>query len=205
MIRFPVTLFSMLALSAPALAADLIGEEVVVEDVDVGFVNSVYFQLLGGVALPGSYTYSFGDEYDLEPGYAVAASVGVVVIDGLSVELDLFHASRTLSVNDDMHIDTTSLMANLKYTAHLNEMFGIYIAGGLGIVAADEVEPGEVDDGSAFGYQVILGASANLTDNFALLAEVRHQNTFAGVELSDSGISIDVPTTAVLVGGKVSF
>ncbi len=197
----------LFVLAAPVMAADLMLDEEMVAEVDTGFVNSVYFQILGGVTLGGEYEYSLGSSYDLDAGYALAGTLGVVVVDGLSVELDVLHTYRTNSATDNVHIATTSVMGNVKYTVELNDMFNLYGAVGLGLIAVDEIEdaPPEVDDGSALGYQVIVGASADVAENIAVLAEFRYQNAFDGVELSNSGVYIDVPTAAVLVGAKLAF
>lgn len=195
----------VLALSGTAMAADLIVDDAVIEEVDTGFVNSVYFQVLGGASLGGAVAYSFGDEFDLDAGYAVAGAIGVVVMDGLSVELDVFHAKRNYELSSDAAVATTSLMGNVKYTAELTDMFSLYGAAGLGIIHLEETEPGEVDSADGFGYQLIVGLSAEMTENIALIGEFRYQNSFDGLEFSDSDVSVDVPTAAALIGAKLSF
>lgn len=195
----------VLALSSTAFAADLIVDDEIVEEIDTEFVNSIYFQVLGGVALAGTVEYSPGSEYDLVAGYAVAGAIGVVIVDGLSVEADIFHAKRDYDLSSDASVATTSLMGNVKYTAELNDMFSLYGAVGVGIISFEETEPGEVDSGSGFGYQLILGVSAEMTENIALVGEFRYQNSFGGLEITDTPVSATVPTAAVLVGAKLSF
>lgn len=190
------------ATAASAADAPLIVTET---DADTSFVNSVYFQLLGGYVAAGEVSFNDGgDVYDTVAGWGIAGTVGVVVMDGLSVEADVLHTRRA-ETPAPYEYYTTSLMANLKYTAELNEMFSLYAAAGLGYIWNIEhyIPTGEEWTASGFGYQVIVGASAQVTDNIALIGEARFQNTFG--EAEGDGFSLGVPTTAVLFGAKVSF
>ena len=124
-----------LCFTTQGFAADLI---VMSDDApDMSALNSqIYVQLLGGVALPHDVTFYLGTDVDAVdptvPGYAVAGTLGVVVYDGLSVEADVLHTFRDEEADGGDTYATTSLMANLKYTAHLNDMFSVYGAVGVG-------------------------------------------------------------------------
>lgn len=203
--HFSLAAALLAATAVPTFAADLIVDAAAAPMVDTGFLNSRYFQVLGGAALPGSYEYDDGLDYDLDAGYALAGTVGVVVLDGVSVELDVFHANRVLPDYDYYSVATTSLMANVKYTAALNDMFSLYAAVGAGVIHVSEQDDnaGETYTGNGFGYQLIGGVAAEIADGISLLGEVRYQNSFSDIGVQNWGIT--VPTASALVGLKFEF
>jgi opacity protein-like surface antigen len=189
---------------AGAQAADLIVDEpaVVADPVVTGF----YAQLVGGAALPGVIDYSSSGEYDMDAGWGIGGTLGVTVMDGLSVELDVLHLSRTMSLYDYYDVATTSVMGNLKYTVDLNDTFSIYGAAGLGYIFVTETDDSNdaTYHGGGFGYQLIAGVGAKVAENITVIGEYRFQNTFNGSE-QDYGQTVDTPTSAVLVGAKLAF
>jgi opacity protein-like surface antigen len=196
-----------------AHAADLMISEPAAPMAPAPSGMSIYAQLLGGVALAGDFDVYDGDTLDytdsFDPGWAVAGTIGVVVMDGLSAELDVLHTDRGDPTDEDDSLDTTSFMGNLKYTVALNEMFSLYGAAGLGWIRIHEVEdddyPGDFYY-SGFGYQLILGASAQVTDNISLVGEFRHQDTFGPIDDEDfEGYSGQAGVNVFLAGLKVSF
>jgi hypothetical protein len=190
------------------------------DDLDTSFVTSVYFQVLGGVALETEViptdTSDLPQDLPTQPidhGWAVAGTVGVVIIEGLSVEADVLH-TRRVTPDEAGGIATTSLMANVKGTAHLNDMFSLYAAVGVGLVhvtLSDLVNNPPDPDVRAlgFGYQLIAGAAANVTENVALVGEARFQDTFgdgaAIYDPEDANTSLRIPTVALLAGVRVGF
>lgn len=200
----------VLAGAVGAQAADLIIDEAPVAT-DTSFVNSgIYFQLLGGVVqdLPVNYFENGSDDgdADTEFGYSFAATAGVVVLDGLSVEADLLYSTRDYSYDDEDTYSTLSLMANAKYTLHLNDTFSVYGAVGLGYVWGNEDWSSGSDDYGSFGYQVIAGVGAKLTDNITAVAEYRFQDTFDKSNYEGSGdYGLSIPVSTVLAGLKFSF
>lgn len=200
----------VLAGAVGAQAADLIVEEAPVV-ADTSFVNSsIYVQLLGGFVqdLPVNY-YSGGSdsgEADTDFGYAIAGTVGVVVLDGLSVEADVLYSSRKYAEDSRETYSTLSLMANAKYTVQLNDTFSVYGAVGLGYVWGTDEYPSGSDDYDSFGYQVIAGVGAKLTDNISAVAEYRFQDTFDKSNYQGSGdYGLIIPVSTVLAGLKFSF
>ena len=193
-------------------AADLIVDDAAAP-VDTSLVNSsIYVQLLGGVALPGEVTYYYdgdpGDVHDTLAGYALAGTLGVVVVDGFSVEADVLHTSRSEDGGDGYTYSTTSLMGNLKYTAGINDTFGVYGAVGLGYVWATSESPDSKGsyDYTGAGYQLIAGVSAKFADNMSGLLEYRYQNTFEpGVDTDDDYYGFSAPVSTVLAGVKIGF
>jgi len=203
-----IGVFTLLG-SFAAQAADL----VVVDDaapIDTSLVNSsIYVQLLGGGALAGSGDTYFNGVYastsDIDAGYAIAGTIGVVVMDGISVEADVLYTKRDFTGNDNTN-SSTSLMGNLKYTAQLNDMFSVYGALGVGLIGYEQAFVNDAFTQSGLGYQVIAGVGAKLTETISAVAEYRHQNTFDRVVSEEnSSVSYQIPTSAVLVGVKLAF
>lgn len=191
-------------------AADLIVDEAPAVS-DTGFVNSsMYVQLLGGAVqnlAVDYYTAGAADgSADTEFGYAIAGTVGVVVMDGLSIEGDVLHTSRDAADFDSNYYATTSVMANLKYTVDLNDTFSVYGAVGVGYVWGTEYFAGDTTDYNGFGAQVIAGVGAKLTENISGVAEYRYQTTFDKSNFDGpADFGLIIPTGTVLAGLKLSF
>lgn len=187
-----------IALAAAALLATVASAQAA----DPGF----YVQFLGGASLPGVLEYDRDGEFDMDAGRALSGAVGYTVMDGLSLELDVLHSARTMS-KYDYDVATTSLMGNVKYTVSLNDTFSVYGAVGVGYIFTEETDNFiDVDyDGDGFGYQLIAGVGAAVTETVTVIGEYRHQNTFDGSYSSDYDDSISVPTNALLVGVKIGF
>lgn len=188
-----------------AMAADLIVEEPVVVPDEV-VLSGFYAQLLAGVALPGTQVFegSGSGEWDLEWGPAAAVAVGVNVFDGLSVELDALYTNRAFDPADaDGASSTLSVMGNLKYTFALADTFDVYVAAGSGYIWETHLE--DYDFGG-WGYQLIVGAAFDVTENVALVGEYRFQDSFSPLENTDTPVwTHEVPKQVLLVGAKLSF
>jgi opacity protein-like surface antigen len=170
---------------------------------------TIYALLYGGLAFDGPITWDDAANdpwgYHLLPGYAAGAAIGVSVMEGLSVELDLFHTGgRTYDDDPDYITSTTSLMINGKYTLHLNEVFDVYGGAGVGGIFLRYDSDGTIYSGWGAGYQLMVGASANVTENIAIFGELRHQNSFAPIQV-EGGYTIQAPVTAALIGIKLSM
>lgn len=203
----------LLAGLGSAQAADLVVvPEAELAPVDTGFVNSVYFQLLGGAALQADAELyvANGDVLNnilpLDTGYAIAGTVGVGIWEGLSVEADVLYSSRNLSDEDDYPFSTLSLMANLKYTLPLGDMLSIYGAAGVGVIDIGEGPGSDAFHYDGAGYQLIAGVSADFTDNISGVLEYRYQNTFdVAPREDDDYYGYIVPVSAVMAGLKFSL
>lgn len=200
-----------LGFASAAHAADLI-VDTAPASVDPSFVDSsIYAQLLGGV-VGGLDVQWWEDGNDdgttaTDPGYAIAATLGVVVMDGVSLEADVLHTSRNSVDNGDDDIySTTSLMANAKYTLHLNDTFSVYGAVGLGYIWGTENWFGDDYNYDGIGYQVIAGVGMKFTDNITGVAEYRFQNSLDhNNDVDDDTYGLSIPNSALLAGLKFSF
>lgn len=201
---------------APAVhAADLMVSPPPTAPMAMASPTNIYVLLYGGLAAGGTMNWYDGgdpDGYlDLDHGWAFGGALGVQTpIDGVSIEGDLFHTYRG-EVADDDDVDgpsesasTTSLMANLKYTAHLNDMFDLYGGAGIGGIYLSYDDEGDLYTGWGLGYQVMVGVSAQVADHFSVFGELRYQSTFNPIDVGD-GYSIDAPVAAALVGLKISM
>ncbi|SFZ84990.1 Outer membrane protein beta-barrel domain-containing protein [Devosia enhydra] len=132
-------------------------------------------------------------------GPVVGASVGVgTPVPGLSAELDLMWTSAEYDYLED-YLRTLSLMANLEYTVALNDTFAVYGLAGAGLLNITfEDSVGETWSGTGPGYQLGAGVRAQLTDQVALYAEYKFQNSFGYVDVD--GDDVSSPTSNVLLG-----
>ncbi|WP_417307959.1 outer membrane beta-barrel protein [Devosia sp.] len=195
---------ALFALSMPALAADLIIDTPAPMAMAPAHETGVYAEFLGGAALPATMIYDTDDEYDYAAGWAVAGVLGFATgIDGLSLEGDLFYASRDSSPdeNDEYNVTTASAMAALKYTVDLNDTFSVYGAVGLGgVYLRDEEIGGAVEaEGWGAGYLLKAGVTAQVADAVSLVGEIRHVESFERIDDEQIG------TTSVLAGVKFDF
>lgn len=193
-----------IAVSTGAHAADLIVDATPMTDVAASDY-SVYVQVLGGAALPGVVSYNGEIDFDTDAGYGLGASAGVEVLKGLAIEADLLHLRRTFTGFDFYDLSTTSLMANVKGSVALNDMFSIYAAVGVGAIYLLETsDVSGTNDSFGAGYQLIAGASAEVAQNISVVGEFRYQDTFEA-PLNDDGDAVSAPTAAFLAGVKLSF
>ena len=169
--------------------------------------TSIYVQLLGGVAAGLDSKFYENDvldeEYSMDAGAALAATLGVMVMDNVAIEGDLLWTDRAFTDNAD-DISSISAMINAKAFLPINEMFTVYGAAGVGFIKY-AINP---NDGnySGFGYQLIAGASAQVADNIAVVGEARYQSTFSAAESDDNdGWSLEAPTLSLLAGVKIDF
>lgn len=169
----------------------------------------VYFQLLGGVTAGGEITQvnPATTIYDLSPGRALAGTIGVVVAEGLSLEADVLRTQRDYTDFPGDTFSTTSLMANVKYTAALNDTLSLYGAVGVGAIWGVDYFANYDDDYhvSGLGFQLIAGASAYLMENLAAIGEIRYQGSFGPLHDEPRDDLRDTAVVAVTTGLKLSF
>lgn len=197
----------LLSTGSVAQAADLI---IVPDEVPIAAYASpsIYVQLLGGVALGLDVDFfedGFNDEsYTMDTGFAAAATVGVMVMDNVAIEGDLFWTDRVFTTEPDYDLSTLSGMVNVKAFLPVDEMFTIYGAVGVGYITYS-VNP-DGDDYGGWGYQLIAGATAEVAENIALVGELRYQSGFGEIPMDgDDFYGIEAPTASALVGLKFSF
>lgn len=204
---------AFVAFASASHAADLIVEAPGAPDVGHATSPSFYVQLLGGVA-SGDLTFydlqipGLTNEYQMDLGYALAGTVGVVVMEGVSVEADVLHTSRTYTDSPDDTQDTTSLMANLKAEMSLNDVLGLYGAVGVGVIHSVNFAAADTVGYTGLGYQLIGGVSASLMENVSLIGEVRLQNSFGEMDADDPSHQYTIdggPLVTAMAGLKISF
>ncbi|WP_421761848.1 outer membrane beta-barrel protein [Devosia sp.] len=203
---------ALVALTGAAHAADLIVDQPAAMTTPAAD-TTLYFELLGGVALQGTldfYDPSDDGSVDTEAGGAIAGVVGFGTgIEGLSVEADAFYAQRDYQDKGDYTLKTGTLMADLKYTVSLNDTFGIYGAVGLGGVYLNDSDSDGTTtyvDGWGAGYLLKAGVTAKVADQISLVGEVRYANSFEPIASDDINYDDEqAGTTSVLVGVHFGF
>jgi len=204
---------ALMTLSSGAFAADLVAPAKeapqLADPVGTGF----YVEVFGGAKLAGEVDYTpyagCTDAPDaLTAGLAYGGPLGVNPgISGLSVELDVLHASSAFTNDANTSIVTTSLMANAKYTFKLTDSFDVYGAAGVGAIHATSIwHTDTYVDATAAGYQLIAGVGANITPNISLFGEYRFQDSFAPFPSTNppQWDKQSFPTNVVLAGVKLS-
>jgi opacity protein-like surface antigen len=208
------TATALVALAAAGVATGVQAADLILEPRDDAFVDvtdpSFYALLYGGVAFPSTAVWTNDDEeYDLSHGYALGGAIGVGIVEGLSVELDVFHTGNRHDIDDpDYVLSTLSVMGNIKGTLPLNEVFDVYGGAGVGGIHLRYDYGGDIYTGWGAGYQFMIGASFNVTENIAIFGELRHQNSFSAIDVvdqDDDERTLSVPTNAALVGIKLSM
>jgi opacity protein-like surface antigen len=208
------TATALVALATAGFATGVQAADLILEPRDDVFTDvthpSFYVLLYGGVAFRNNVDIS-GSDYEYGPGPAIGAAVGVNIVEPFSVELDLFHTHRAFFDDPDLDwedtISTTSLMVNGKVTLALTDTFDVYAGAGVGGIWLNYTYYGDSSSGVGAGYQFMVGASANVTENIAIFGELRHQNSFSPIAISGDNGDYDVqaPVNAALVGVKLSM
>ena len=200
---------ALVALCGTTYAADLIVDEPAAMTTPAADMT-LYFELLGGAALPGTLDYDGNGTDDIPAGGAIAGVIGFGTgLEGLSVEADAFYTQREYNDGTDALLKTGTLMADLKYTVSLNDSFGLYGAIGLGGVYLNDAQtsgPFNYVDGWGAGYLLKAGVTAKVADQISLVGEVRYANTFAPVGSTESVFDDEqIGTAAVLAGVHIGF
>lgn len=215
--RILLTSLLLLSTAVGAQAADLLVQD---EAPATSAPSSLsgYVQVMGGGTLPNSlywdeYAYDNSDgDYDLFAGWIAGATVGFELpVDGLSLEMDVLHSSAQYdpasSERDDDYLNSTSLMANLVYTADLSDVISVYGGVGVGAIWLNYEYLSDTtlnESGVGAGYQVFGGVQMSVADNISLTLETRYQSTFENVVL-DLDNSYEFNRTSILGGVLFSF
>lgn len=206
--RLLLTSILLLSTGLSAHAADLI---IVPDDVPLApsASPSIYVQLLGGASFGLDVDFYEGgitdENYTMDVGPAFAATLGVMVLDNIAIEGDVLWTDRVFTDEPDYDLSTLSGMINVKAFLPVSDMFTLYGAVGVGYISYD-VSPEDDDVYSGWGYQLIVGASAEVAENISVVGEFRYQDSFdVAPYQSDEFYGIKAPTATALVGLKLSF
>lgn len=196
-----------LSFASASQAADLIVDEPGAAGVVEASNPSIYLQLLGGAVAGGEVNYFNGSDniYEFDAGWALAGTVGVYVLEGLSLEGDVFATRREESSTPGNFVTSVSVMANAKYRLPVSDSVGVYAAAGLGLVTVDSLEIGTDYVYSGPAYQLILGADVQVAGNVSIVGEVRYQDSLDFLESNDTSVVLGAPTFAALAGVKFGF
>ena len=164
---------------------------------------ALYVQLLAGPTLPLDTLFNTLSD-KTKTGYAAAATVGVVVAKGVSLEADGLYTKRDFA-NAAGSVTTVSGMVNVKGTLDVSDSIALYAAAGVGYIWLDDGFANTTNNsGSGFGYQLIGGAAFKVAEKISILGEARYQNTFSAVTLPSKN-TFQAPTVTVLAGVKLGF
>lgn len=201
-----IAVLAGLSFASGALAEDMYVEDTQFTEMASPSEWGFYSKAYGGLIGAGTVSIGAVDEYATEVGRAAGLAVGVETpIKGFAIELDLLWTEADLAT-DPVTVTSISVMADLVYTLDLNETFGVYGGAGLGFIRLYDTFDGPTTfDDTQLGYQVMIGAIANLTQNFAITGEVRWQDSFGTyANMFSPGHPVSYGTTSALVGIKVS-
>jgi opacity protein-like surface antigen len=165
--------------------------------------GSFYAEVYGGAQLGNESSYLDTDTFPMNTGGVLGGAVGVELpVPGLSFEVDLMGTSTEYADYPDYFIHTLSLMGVVEYAVPLNEMFEVYGAVGLGGIQLVYDAPTFTEVGWGAGYQAAIGARAGLTENVAVFAEAKFQDSFQEIETTN--YAYGMPTFGLLAGVRVS-
>lgn len=167
--------------------------------------GSFYAEVYGGWQLPGtSDYYNSPTYYDMDAGTTAGISFGVAATDNVDVGVDFMSTGATY-VGQTYTLSSLSAMGTVEVSMPVADMFEIYGGAGAGIIRlAFDDGPADHREGYGFGFQASAGARAHVTDNLSLFTEVKYQDSFGRIQLSDGELAHQA-TTHVLVGLRVSM
>lgn len=153
----------------------------------------------GGIPAPGT-------DMPVDHGWGVGAAAGVRVFDNLLTDVDVFLAKHRDYGPGLGDLETLSVMLNAKGAFALNDMFEVYGGVGVGGLYAYFDDNVAANCGWGPAYQLMIGVTAQVTENISLFGELRHQNTFGPIHTAPSGLDVNIGgVNAALVGIKLSM
>lgn len=154
---------------------------------------------LAGTYAKGTVGYFSPTESDLDGSYTLNVAGGMDLKDQLaapvSVELGIGYTAPE-ATGVDLSIIPITLTGLYELPLDLSNV-AFNVGAGLGLYMWDVDFPGGSDDGIDFGFHVQAGAEFALTDQLALIGELK----WAKVDFDD----VDGGGTSVNVGAKYSF
>ena len=169
---------------------------------DPQIIDNFFIAGYGGVRLGNTLNWD-DSAYDLAQGPAFGATFGVnTTIPGLSFDIDAMQANSYYSCcgTDDV-LNSTTLMADINYTAPIADGFSVFAGAGVGALWLNY---DNYEHGTAAAYQLKAGAKFDLTDQLGLFAEYKYQSAFGDVQ-GDKGDNIQVAHGTVLGGLQFTF
>lgn len=162
---------------------------------------SMYVAVAGGVEFLPTTDHSFPDiavlqQYDFKTGYAIQGTVGAYLPHNFRGELELTYRDSktedTVQGNTNTPpipgggggISSTTVMANILYAVPVTERIDIFAGGGIGVAFVDfnvisaptNFVLGRGND-TRFAYQLIVGASVDVTERAAVFAKYSYLGT----------------------------
>jgi opacity protein-like surface antigen len=213
--RFVAVVLCSTALTGAAMAADLVLDVPSEPEAVSSDWGQFYLEVYGGATLNGTATISYNGnpsyDADLEANTTFGASFGVMTpIEGLAIELDVMKAGGGAYTAFPREGHTTySAMVNAEYSLPLNDMFALYGAAGVGVInSVYAADIGDSYSAMGAGYQLAAGVRAAVTEGVSVFGEVKYQNSFGGIDISDPGgdvYSVQYPTVNVVAGLRFDF
>jgi opacity protein-like surface antigen len=203
-------------------------------DVEPGPVDemSFYVEFGGGVGFVPDADWEFDDEseFDIEydTGFVLRGSVGAYLPHNFRAEIEgayrvndgdtITETGPIASVESPLNGDVGvwSIMANLFYDIDLGD-FDLFVGGGLGYASLDfDVERADqnftIADGTddRFAYQLMAGASYDLTENTAVVLRYTYFDTLGDKvsvfnDFGGPDTEIDIPYENHSVTGGLRF
>lgn len=161
---------------------------------------------MAGSYVKGSVGYFSPTESDLDGSFGVNAAVGMDLKEQIgapvSAELGIGYTAPEGS-GPYNGVDVTLIPITLTglYELPLNLPVALNVGAGIGMYMWDVDASGFSDDGTDFGFHVQAGAEYKLSDQLALIGELK----WANVDIEEGGVDFDGGGTSVNVGAKLNF
>ncbi len=128
----------------------------------------------------------------MDAGWAGFAALGTKIGENLNLEAEVGHRASVLGDRGD--VTNTTLMLNGRLDVPVSGSLAISLGGGIGVdwVATDRSVPGPVseDSDTVFAYQLIAGASYELSDQLDLTLTYRYLGN-SGIDTLYADVRID--------------
>ena len=161
--------------------------------------------IYGGITPESTEMFNEYEEL-MEQGTVVGAAIFYnVLIEGVSLGLDIMRTSAELTEFPGDFAQTTSAMAVARYSVPVSPDVAIYGTAGLGFVRNGLDEEGRREFDEVGGGQLAAGARYGINDAVTAFAEVKYLTTFEDALLVDTGVDLAHKSTSILIGASFGF
>jgi len=151
------------------------------------------------------------DTAELKPGYGFDVSAGYN-FDPIRVEfefgyknadVDKFTSAGVSVPSSGSSTTIMSCMVDAYYDLKNNSKFTPYVGVGLGALYGEFEDPGFKSHDTVFGYQLIVGAAYNVTQNVSIDLSYRFQGAASDFEIS--GTEVSYMSSNIMAGLRYNF
>ena len=185
--------------------------------------QDIYLRAFGGLQIDGAVEFeyretidylagpivsnSYSEDFDVENGFVVGGALGVkfgdAFIDAEIAHRDIgyltLYSSPGYSITADSDTAVNSFMINAAYEIPVADQLGLYALAGVG---AARLDSDQLDEETAFAFQLGVGINVYLTENVSIGGGYRY---FRADDLVEYAETFSYTNADVIRGGYIDY